>query len=137
MPIAKRAAALVVAIVVVPNSEPLGVDGFAYARSRCIFICEGMESPDGRLEEEHVTLHEVAHILDPGWEHHPLERTFKTEMKQSSVKRRREIRRAVVTDNAKEVFADIAAHLLLGNKSIRRYLPKSCALVLDALNWEG
>lgn len=124
--LSERAAALIPMIIVLPMTN-MEIDGASFGLTNAVLVFEG--------EYEQLTvLHEIAHILDPGWEHAALAEAYQPELKKVPQYARR-----VLTQNGNvplETFAELASWEMAGVKELR-HLPKSAAIVHEALNWEG
>lgn len=117
----QRAAALVSYIICLPKvHQDLDVMGCSFDSSGAVII---FQDPDGDgQEEQNTVVHELLHLLDPGWEHEELLAALKADKC-----------RAAWRADPMEAFAEIGSAMLLGG---RKY-PHAEAVVERALNWEN
>lgn len=86
-------------------------------------------------EEEPLTvLHEIVHVLDPGYQANALAAAFKRDS-QAAPKQVLRLLASVGNDDL-ERFAELGAWKLAGVKQIK-YFPRSFEVVRDALEWEN
>lgn len=130
LPLSERCAKAVSRIVVLPATRPdLDMDGASFDSSRAILVFESSE-------EELTTLHEIAHVVDPGWEDDDLAIAIKADLAALKPEHARKLRRNCFLSDVREAFAELSARLLLGDRTITKHLPRSAAVAQAALNAE-
>lgn len=132
--LARRASALIPAIIVLPPTA-LNLDGASFDSSRAVLVFHSETDDDG--EERLTVLHEVAHVLDPGWEHRELAEALVADKANLPAKLRKRLTRdARLGDGIFESFAELAAWEMAGVKELK-YLPRAGEIVHAALHWEN
>lgn len=122
----ERAVAIVSVIICLPPAhKDLDMVACSFETSGAVLIFQDPDSDDH--EEQNTVLHELAHLLDPGWEHPKLLKA----LKKDGFKKNDEWRK-----DPFEAFAEIAAHLILdGGKT--RTCTHAMKVVREALEWEN
>ncbi len=124
-----RAAAAIPMIVVLPSNK-IGIDGASFDLTRAVLVFER----EGSDEEIMTTLHEIAHVLDPGWQEGWLGHALKQDLPKVSRETKRLLHR--VGTGAFEGFAELAAWEMAGMKQLDSF-SHSRAIVHQALYWEN
>lgn len=131
--IGETAAQLIPRIIVLPETQTRRTDfqlcGASFELSRTVLI---FEDPGGSDEEEQLTtLHEILHILDPGWHHKMLRESLRAEMPTVPAQVRQRLQS--VGSDPFEQHAELGSWDLAGVAE-RRYLPKSREIIRAALH---
>lgn len=124
-----RASKEVPMIVVLPENS-LGINGASFDQSRAVLVF----ADDDEAEETLTVLHEIAHVLDPGWEHEALKQAVKQDFARCPQSTRRLLGRVGHTPS--EYFAELACWEIAGVPDLK-HLPRAQKAVHEALYWRG
>lgn len=124
-----KAANTVAAFVILPKNG-IGIEGASFPASRTILIFEN----EDEIEEQLTVLHEIAHILDPGWPTHAFHCAFEADKGRAPAKALRLANRSGASDF--ERFAEISSFFLAAASPLKHF-PRCAEIVCEALNWDN
>lgn len=125
-----RASERVLKIVALPGTKgAIDCDGASFDLNGVIIVFE-----HDKEEEPLTVLHEIGHVLDPGYQANALAAAFKRDS-ATAPKQILRLLAAVGNDNL-ERFAELVAWHLAGVKQIKHF-PRSLEVVCDALEWNN
>lgn len=127
--LSQRAAALIPAIIVLPHND-LDIHGASFYLTNAVLVFEDDEG----WEEQLCVLHEIAHILDPGWQAEALKQAVKQDMAHCPAFTRRTLGR--VGNSPSEQFAELSAWEMAEVPNLS-HLPRAREVVHEALYWES
>lgn len=111
----------------------MDLGGASFNSSRAVLVFEQKDEDEERL----TVLHEISHILDPGWEHAELGIALREDVGTLREALRKRLTREISPhDEPLESFAELAAWEMAGVKELK-YLPRAREVVRKALYWEN